>query len=45
VLVAEIATGEIAVQPRPRPLAEVERVWLEPETPGERTVLIPWPRH
>ena len=40
-LVAEIDAGTIAVRPNPAPLADVERVWLEPELPDERTVLIP----
>jgi NADPH:quinone reductase-like Zn-dependent oxidoreductase len=40
-LVAEIDAGHIALDPKPRPLADVERVWLEPETPGERIVLVP----
>ncbi|HTZ64806.1 MAG TPA: zinc-binding alcohol dehydrogenase family protein [Solirubrobacteraceae bacterium] len=40
-LVAEIDAGKIAVRATPAPLAEVERVWLEPEVPGERTVLVP----
>jgi NADPH:quinone reductase-like Zn-dependent oxidoreductase len=40
-LVSEIQAGATFVKPRPRPLAEVERVWLEPEPPGERTVLMP----
>jgi NADPH:quinone reductase-like Zn-dependent oxidoreductase len=40
-LVAEIDAGKIAVSATPTPLAEVERVWLEPDPPGARTVLIP----
>jgi NADPH:quinone reductase-like Zn-dependent oxidoreductase len=40
-LVAEIGSGAIAVSPQPRPLADVERVWLEQEAPGERIVLVP----
>jgi NADPH:quinone reductase-like Zn-dependent oxidoreductase len=40
-LVAEIGSGAIAVHPRPWPLAEVERAWLEQEAPGERIVLVP----
>jgi NADPH:quinone reductase-like Zn-dependent oxidoreductase len=39
-LVSELQTGLNFVKPHPRPLAEVERAWLEPEPPGERTVLI-----
>jgi NADPH:quinone reductase-like Zn-dependent oxidoreductase len=40
-LVDEIDAGTIAVAPRPVPLADVERVWLAPDAPGQRTVLIP----
>jgi len=40
-LVDEINAGMIAVTPNPMPLAEVERIWLDPDQPGERTVLIP----
>jgi NADPH:quinone reductase-like Zn-dependent oxidoreductase len=40
-LVAEIETGAIEVRSIRRPLADVERIWTEPERPGERTVLIP----
>jgi len=40
-LVDEIKAGTIAVTPRTMPLADVERVWGEPDTPGERTVLVP----
>ncbi len=40
-LVAAIDAGKIAVSPRPVPLADVERVWLETDAPGERTVLVP----
>jgi NADPH:quinone reductase-like Zn-dependent oxidoreductase len=40
-LVEAIAGGAIAVQPRPRPLSEVERAWSAQDAPGERTVLIP----
>ncbi len=40
-LVAAIDAGKIAVRATATPLAEVERVWLEPEVPGERTVLVP----
>ena len=40
-LVDEIKAGTIAVKPRTMPLADVERVWSEPDTPGERTVLVP----
>ena len=40
-LVAEIGSGTISVRPQTRPLADVERAWLEPEAPGERVVLVP----
>ncbi len=39
-LVSELQTGVNFVTPRPRPLAEVDQAWLEPEPAGERTVLI-----
>jgi len=40
-LVAEIDAGAIAVTPRRVPLADVEKAWLQPDMPGERTVLVP----
>ena len=40
-LVEEIAAGRLVVPAVTRPLADVERVWTEPETPGVRTVLVP----
>ena len=40
-LVDEIAAGRLVVPAVTRPLADVERVWTEPETPGVRTVLVP----
>jgi NADPH:quinone reductase-like Zn-dependent oxidoreductase len=40
-LVEAIDAGTIAVRVREAPLADVEQVWLTPEVPGERTVLIP----
>jgi len=40
-LVAEITAGTIAVRPNPVPLSKVEEAWTTPETPGQRTVLIP----
>jgi len=40
-LVSEIGAGGIIVNPRPWPLAEVERAWLAHEAPGERIVLVP----
>jgi NADPH:quinone reductase-like Zn-dependent oxidoreductase len=40
-LVAAIDAGRIGVTPKPVPLADVERAWLESDAAGERTVLIP----
>ncbi|HEY1688281.1 MAG TPA: zinc-binding alcohol dehydrogenase family protein [Solirubrobacteraceae bacterium] len=40
-LVKEIDAGTLTVTPRPVPLADVERVWQEPDAPGVRTVLMP----
>jgi NADPH:quinone reductase-like Zn-dependent oxidoreductase len=40
-LVAEIDAGRIAVTAVTEPLADVERVWLSPENPGQRVVLKP----
>ncbi|HEX4088283.1 MAG TPA: zinc-binding alcohol dehydrogenase family protein [Trebonia sp.] len=40
-LVAEIDAGTIAVSARPVPLADVEAAWTAPESPGQRTVLVP----
>jgi NADPH:quinone reductase-like Zn-dependent oxidoreductase len=40
-LVDEITAGTIAVTPRTMPLADVETIWSQPDTPGERTVLVP----
>ena len=40
-LVAEITAGTIAVTATTMPLADVEQIWPQPETPGERTVLVP----
>ena len=40
-LVAEITAGTIAVTATTMPLADVEQIWPKPETPGERTVLVP----
>jgi NADPH:quinone reductase-like Zn-dependent oxidoreductase len=40
-LVAEIDAGTIAVRTNTAALAEVERVWCEPDVPGERIVLVP----
>jgi len=40
-LIDEIAAGTIAVTPKPVPLSEVERIWSQPDVPGERIVLVP----
>jgi NADPH:quinone reductase-like Zn-dependent oxidoreductase len=41
-LVEQIGAGTIGLQPRTRPLAEVETAWgAGPDRPGERTVLVP----
>jgi NADPH:quinone reductase-like Zn-dependent oxidoreductase len=40
-LVEEIVQDRIGVKPRTARLADVERVWAEPDVPGQRTVLIP----
>jgi NADPH:quinone reductase-like Zn-dependent oxidoreductase len=40
-LVSEIDAGTIVVKPTTTPLEEVERVWLQPDVSGERTVLVP----
>jgi hypothetical protein len=40
-LVDEIDAGTIAVKANPKPLADVEEIWLRPDVPGERTVLEP----
>ena len=40
-LVAEISAGAIAVRANPVPLADVEQAWTRPESPGQRTVLVP----
>ena len=40
-LVAEITAGTIAVTATTMPLADVEQIWPQAETPGERTVLVP----
>jgi NADPH:quinone reductase-like Zn-dependent oxidoreductase len=40
-LVAEIDAGTIVVSPRVARLADVERVWSEPEVPGQRIVFVP----
>ncbi len=40
-LIHEINTGAITVKPRTVPLADVETIWIQPDRPGERTVLVP----
>ncbi|HEY4830365.1 MAG TPA: zinc-binding alcohol dehydrogenase family protein [Solirubrobacteraceae bacterium] len=40
-LIDEIAAGTIAVSANQVPLADVERIWSEPDVPGERIVLVP----
>jgi NADPH:quinone reductase-like Zn-dependent oxidoreductase len=40
-LIDEITAGRIAVKPKPMPLSDVERIWTQPEVPGERIVLVP----
>jgi NADPH:quinone reductase-like Zn-dependent oxidoreductase len=40
-LVDEIDAGTISVATRTAPLADVERIWIEPDVPGVRTVLLP----
>jgi NADPH:quinone reductase-like Zn-dependent oxidoreductase len=40
-LVAEIDAGAIKIDTKIAPLAEVETIWLQPDVPGKRTVLVP----
>ncbi len=40
-LLAELATGELAVDARAVPLADVETAWVAPTPPGQRIVLTP----
>ncbi len=40
-LVDEIDAGTIAVKTNSQPLADVEKIWAQPDVPGERTVLVP----
>jgi NADPH:quinone reductase-like Zn-dependent oxidoreductase len=40
-LIEEIDTGRLEVMASPTPLADVERVWNAPESPGVRVVLVP----
>jgi NADPH2:quinone reductase len=36
-----VASGVLAIRPRPVPLAEIETAWMHVDEPGERTVVIP----
>jgi NADPH:quinone reductase-like Zn-dependent oxidoreductase len=40
-LVDEIDHGTITITPNTVPLADVEKIWAQPDLPGERTVLVP----
>ncbi len=40
-LIDEIVAGAIVVKTNSLPLADVEKIWVQPEVPGERTVLVP----
>jgi NADPH:quinone reductase-like Zn-dependent oxidoreductase len=40
-LVDEIDAGTIRVKANSRPLADVEKIWAQPDAPAERTVLVP----
>ena len=40
-LVDEIDAGTIAVEEISQPLADIENIWIRPDTRGERTVLVP----
>ena len=40
-LVDEIDSGTIAIKTNSQPLADVEKIWPQPDVPGERTVLVP----
>ncbi len=40
-LVDHINAGTIALKANPKPLADVEKIWVGPDRPGERTVLVP----
>ena len=40
-LVDEIDAGTIAVRTNTVPLAGIERIWIQADVPGERTVLVP----
>jgi len=40
-LIEEINESTIAVKANTMPLADVERIWTQPDEPGERTVLMP----
>ena len=40
-LIDEIDSGTLKIAARPVPLCEVESAWLQPDAPGERTVVTP----
>jgi NADPH:quinone reductase-like Zn-dependent oxidoreductase len=40
-LAALIASGKLAINPHPVPLADVRQAWTEQAAPGERVVLVP----
>jgi len=40
-LIDELLAGAVALSPRVIPLSDVERVWNEPDVPGERIVFVP----
>ncbi|TQL48223.1 NADPH2:quinone reductase [Homoserinimonas aerilata] len=40
-LAAAVASGTLAIRPRPIPLTEIEAAWSHVDEPGERTVIIP----
>jgi NADPH:quinone reductase-like Zn-dependent oxidoreductase len=40
-LIDEIGSGALTIATRIAPLRDVEAVWIEPEVPGVRTVLVP----
>jgi NADPH:quinone reductase-like Zn-dependent oxidoreductase len=40
-LLDEVKAGTIVLEPRSKPLADVEEIWANADDPGERTVLVP----
>jgi NADPH:quinone reductase-like Zn-dependent oxidoreductase len=42
-LIDEIDSGTLKITPRPVPLHNVESEWIGFDTPGERTVIVPYP--